>query len=105
MAQSPTVELFYFEGCPNYQTARELVEEVAAATGAEFDLRLVEVRSPEEAERLRFLGSPTVRVNGHDVEPHADERTAFVLACRVYRNGARPSGQPAEEWIREALST
>jgi predicted RNA-binding protein with PIN domain len=98
-----SVELLYFEGCPNHEVARELVERVAAEAGVEIDLRLTVVTSPEDAEQLRFLGSPSVRVNGHDVEPGADESDAFVLACRVYRADSRLRGIPSEEWVRAAL--
>ncbi len=51
-----------------------------------------EVASVDEAEQLRFLGSPTVRVNGHDVEPGADSRTDFTLACRIYRTASGHGG-------------
>ena len=44
----------------------------------------IEVDDAEDAVRLRFLGSP-VRMNGHDIEPGAAERTDFVFACRIYR--------------------
>ena len=104
MAVPPKIELLHFDGCPNYSATRELVERVAAELGVEVEMRLVDVRSVEEAERLRFLGSPTVRVNDRDVEPEADAREAFVLACRVYPTDGGVSGQPAEEWIRAALS-
>lgn len=98
-----TAELLYFEGCPNHRAARELVERVAAERGLELDLRLVEVGSAEEARRLRFLGSPSVRVNGRDVEPGAAARESFVLACRVYRTESGFSGLPSEGWVRAAL--
>jgi hypothetical protein len=100
---APAVELLYFKDCPNVEAARALVQRVAAAEGITPDLRLVEVK-PEDAERLRFLGSPSVRVNGHDVEPGADLREAFVFACRVYRTPTGFSGQPAREWLRAALA-
>lgn len=103
MTHPPNVELLYFDGCPNYREARAEIERIAADESTGLDLRLVEVTSPEQAEALRFLGSPTVRVDGHDVEPGADERDAFVLACRVYRTDAGVRGQPAEAWIRAAL--
>ena len=48
----------------------------------------------EAAERLRFLGSPTVRVHGRDIEPGADKRTDFALSCRVYRTDAGLAGEP-----------
>jgi hypothetical protein len=103
VAASPIVELLYFEGCPNHHAARQLVERIAIEEGAVADVRLVEVSSPEEAEALRFLGSPTVRVNGRDVEPGADERDAFMLACRVYQTESGLGGQLSEEWIRTAF--
>ena len=103
MAASPIVELLYFEGCPNHHAARQLVERIAIEEGAVADVRLVEVSSPEEAEALRFLGSPTVRVNGRDVEPGADERDDFMLACRVYQTESGLGGQLSEEWIRTAF--
>jgi hypothetical protein len=99
---APTVELLYFKGCPNVEAARALVQRVAADVGITPDLRLVGV-TPNDAERLRFLGSPSVRVNGRDVEPGADERTTFVFACRVYETPLGLSGQPAREWVRAAL--
>lgn len=97
------VELLYFKGCPNVEAVRTLVQRVADDEAITPDLRLVEV-APEDAERLRFLGSPSVRVNGRDVEPGADEREAFVFACRVYRTPTGFSGQPAREWVRAALT-
>jgi hypothetical protein len=82
---------------------RALVHRVAADEGITPDVRLVEV-TPEDAERLRFLGSPSVRVNGRDVEPGADLRETFVLACRVYRTPTGFSRQPPREWVRAALT-
>ena len=81
-----------------------MVERVASADGVEPEVRLTEVRSELEAERMRFLGSPTVRENGRDVEPGADERDAFVFGCRVYRTPEGLVGQPAAEWVRAALA-
>lgn len=99
-----TVEILFFAGCPNYEQTRELVECGCAAAGVDPELRLIEVTSREDAERLRFLGSPSVHVNGRDVEPGADERETFTLACRIYRTESGVSGQPPAEWIRAALA-
>jgi hypothetical protein len=101
--RTATVELLYFEGCPNHDAARDLVERIAAEETVTLDLRLIEVISPEDAEERRFLGSPSVRIDGHDVEPGADERGIFVFACRVYQSEEGLSGLPAEPWIRTAL--
>jgi hypothetical protein len=99
----PLVEILYFDGCPNHEAARALVERVAAELQVEPELTLVRVPDPEAAVEHRFLGSPTVRVDGGDVEPGADERDDYVLSCRVYRVARGLSGQPDPDWIREAL--
>ncbi len=101
--RAPLVEILYFDGCPNHQAALALVEKVAAQLGLDAEVRLVRIADAEAAERLRFLGSPTIRVGGRDVEPGAAERTDFVLSCRVYRTEGGFAGQPDERWIREAL--
>ena len=75
----PRVEILYFDGCPNHEPARDLVEQVAAELGLQAQIELVEVPDADTATRLRFLGSPSVRVDGRDVEPGADERVKAML--------------------------
>ena len=84
------VEILCFDGCPNVQPTIDRVRSVAARLGVEIELRSVRVESPDHALRERFLGSPTVRVNGIDVEPSARDRSDFGLSCRVYGGGAIP---------------
>jgi hypothetical protein len=101
--QRPLVEILYFDGCPNHQAACALVERVSAELGVELELRLVNVADEEAARRLRFLGSPTIRVAGADVDPRAAERDDYVLSCRVYRTESGFAGQPDERWVCDAL--
>ena len=99
----PRVEILYFDGCPNHEAARELVEHVAAEVPVEPEIELVKVPDADAATTLHFLGSPTVRVDGRDVEPGADERRDFAFSCRVYRGEHGLGGQPDAAWIRSAL--
>lgn len=99
----PRVELLYFDGCPNYEQTRELVERVAGELELAPSIELVNVTDPDAAITHRFLGSPTVRIDGRDVEPGAQERRDFVLACRVYQTDTGTAGRPDEAWIRAAL--
>jgi hypothetical protein len=101
--RAPLVEILSFDGCPNHEGALALVDNVAAELGIEADIRLINVPDPDSASRLRFLGSPTVRVEGRDVEPGAEERTDFALSCRVFRTEEGVAGQPDMRWVREAL--
>jgi hypothetical protein len=100
----PRVELLYFASCPNYEGVRELIERTAAELGVETQIDLVEVSDAEAAVELRFLGSPTVRVDGRDVEPGAEARNDFSFSCRLYRTDRGVVEAPGRVWIRTALA-
>lgn len=102
--KKPRIEILYFDGCPNHEATRVLVERVVAELELDAKPALVNVSDAEAAKTMRFLGSPSVRVDGRDVEPGAEERTEYVLACRVYQGEHGFAGQPDERWVREALA-
>lgn len=99
----PRVELFWWEGCPSWPQAVELVREEMAAAGLDpASLELREVRSDGEAAREGFVGSPTIRVDGRDIQDPGDEPAG--LTCRVYRlRDGRISALPDRADVREAL--
>jgi hypothetical protein len=100
----PLVEVLTFEGCPHAEPALELVRRVIAESGSGATVCRVDVPDSEAAAAQRFLGSPTIRVNGRDIEPDVAERAEYVLSCRIYRTNAGITGEPDERWLREALS-
>jgi len=93
------VELLYFQGCAHHGATVERVREVLAREGVRAEVREIWVRDAEDAARLRFLGSPTVRIDGIDVEPGANEREHGGVACRWYGD----SGIPSQELLRAAI--
>jgi hypothetical protein len=95
------VELLYFDGCPSHERLLPSLRDLAAEHGAELEQR--HIRTLEQAEAARFLGSPSVRVNGMDVEPGASNRTDFGVKCRLYRSSDGQSGFPPRGWIERAL--
>jgi hypothetical protein len=97
------VEVLTFEGCPHAGPALELAERVVAETGIGATVRRVDVADAAAAAAQRFLGSPTIRVNGRDIEPGVGERDEYVLSCRVYRTEHGLQGEPDERWLRDAL--
>lgn len=76
---------------------------VSSELGIQPEVRLVNVPDAETAERTRFLGSPTIRVEGRDVDPHTDERDDYALSCRVFQTDAGLVGRPDAQWVRDAL--
>lgn len=96
------VILRYFDGCPNWQTAYERLRAVLRDEGmAEVEPMLERVETPEDAERLRFAGSPTILIDG--VDPFEIAGAAFGLTCRVYRTSEGLAGSPTGEQLRAAL--
>ncbi len=98
------IDLLWFDGCPNHTQARALLEEVLAARGIAAEIHATEVRDPEAAEAVRFPGSPTIRVNGVDVEPGFEDPGEYALRCRVYTTPLSMSGVPPREWLERAIA-
>ena len=97
------VEVLYFDGCPTHEAATWALREVLAELGAEAEVELVAVNTHEEAKRLQFPGSPTIRVEGRDLFP-VPERSAWALSCRTYATPEGLKGYPTREMVQEALA-
>jgi peroxiredoxin len=97
------VELLWWDGCPSHGGALDLLRATLAELGrGEVTVATRQVASPEEARRLRFPGSPTIRVDGRDLFP-AGEREDWRLGCRVYATPEGLRGSPTAEMLRAAL--
>lgn len=98
------VELFFWAGCPSHPEALALLRDVIEERGVSASVEPHEVFTQEEAVELAFPGSPTIRVDGVDVDP-LGARAAPSLTCRVYRlPDGRPSPVPSREQLEEALT-
>ena len=93
------IEILFVPGCPNYEPAVERVKRVLTAEALKAEVRGIPVSTAEEARACMFPGSPTIRINGDDVEP--DQMNAPGLTCRLYADG---TGVPSEEALRIALA-
>ena len=99
----PIIEVLYVQDCPHYPGTLALVERVRAELDVDTELRTSLIVDQAAAERARFPGSPTVRVDGRDVEPGSEPATEYIVGCRLYRLEYRLAGQPEQRWVREAL--
>ena len=95
------IELFYFDGCPAWQEALENMKTALKAEGLEAGIHPVLVSDDAESARMKFLGSPSFRVNGMDLWP--EERKRFILSCRVYPTSQGLRGAPTVEMLRQKL--
>ena len=97
------IEVLYFDGCPNYKPALERVRQVLAEEGLSAEVVEVNVSEPSMAQKVGFLGSPSIRVNGLDVEPEVRGARAFGFMCRTYAVNGRSEGLPSREVLRQAM--
>jgi hypothetical protein len=98
------IEFLYWEECPSHAEALALLREVMEERGVMDPIDLREVLTHDEAVELGFSGSPTIRVDGHDVDP-AGADWPPGLSCRVYRlPDGRPSPVPSRQQLEEAFA-
>ena len=97
------VEVLYFDGCPHHQPAVEMVREILREQRISAKVAEIHVADQETARAAGFLGSPTIRVDGLDVEPEARASRDFGIMCRTYLTEGRREGLPSRDLIRQAV--
>ena len=97
------IEILYFAGCPHHRPTADRVREVLREEGVPQEVAEVAVADQNAAITLAFLGSPSVRVNGIDIEPEARSSRNFGIMCRTYPNEGRREGLPPHTMIRLAI--
>lgn len=98
-----TVELLYLKGCPFRTAAWNLVRDVLNKERLCAAFIETPILNSEEATSHRFPGSPTLRVNGRDIEEAHGEQLPVGLACRTYWVEGSPQGVPPRQWLERAL--
>jgi hypothetical protein len=94
------IEILYLDGCPNVTATVERLNHILQANSISAPITVTRVDDRITAQSVGFLGSPTVRINGIDVEPLSRSKTDFGLMCRRYDG----SGVPSEAIIRRAIA-
>lgn len=94
------IEFLYFENCPGHIPTLSLLEQILLENDVTVSIDKIEVTSPELALQHRFLGSPSIRINGVDIEG-PEEASEYGFKCRIYQDSG--SGVPSEWVLRKAL--
>lgn len=97
------VSFLFYEDCPSHDLALERLREVLDEKGIDANVDVVKVESEEQAQELRFVGSPTILLNGQDIAP-PPPGSHYALTCRAYRlEDGRISPLPSSDTIRQAI--
>ncbi len=94
------IEVLHVPNCPNHAVALERLRQILSAEGFQKYVNEVLVNDAAMAQSLKFLGSPTIRINGQDVEPQSEQASSCGLMCRLYSDG---SGAPSQDSLRAAI--
>ena len=97
------IEVLYFDGCPNHERVVARLRELLNAAGVKDPIVELRIEDEDAAVRSRFLGSPSVRIDGRDIEPGADARADFGLKCRLFATPTGLRGVPADRWVQAAI--
>ena len=98
------IEFFYFESCPHWKEAFRRIEEVLVEEGGIHEVRRIQVETTSEAQKHRFFGSPTIRIDGRDLDPGAWDRMDYGFSCRLYPNAdGSIHPVPSKDFLREAI--
>src|SRR5260370_39722389 len=97
------IEVLYFDGCPNYKPSVERVRQLLREEDVSAEVLEVHVSDASVAQNIGFLGSPSGRVNGLDVEAEARTAHEYGMMCRMYVVNGRREGLPSREMLHRAI--
>ncbi len=95
------IQLLYFDECPSYQTAADVLREALSTAGRSDPIELIEIKTEADVQRWKFIGSPTIRFNGLD--PFDQGTSNFGMECRVFNTPDGLIGWPTKQMLIDAL--
>lgn len=97
------IGILFIEGCPGVLTTAEYIKEVIVEEDIDAEISLILIETAEDAQQLHFTGSPTVRINGADIETNIADIKDYGLRSRLYNIDGRESGYPSKDMIKDAI--
>ncbi len=96
------IRLLYFEGCPNVDATFALLKDCLDRENVAEPILLMKILNAVEAARYGFLGSPSIQINGEDIETSRCGGKPF-FGCRIYDPSSATPGEPSRELILGAI--
>lgn len=97
------IQVLYFAGCPNHEPTLVLVRRAIQILGVDAMIDELEVTDLDDPAALKFVGSPTVLIDGQDIDPVPQDRGGYGFGCRTYNGNGVPSEAMIESALRVAL--
>lgn len=98
------IKLLYFSGCPSYKEGEKNLKQALKELGLGEDFEMINIETDEMAKEYNFIGSPTIRINGGDIDPRAREaKVTGYKGCRIYQTPEGIKGAPTVEMIKKVI--
>lgn len=98
------IQLLYFPECPSYKEAALRVRKVLDDENIFADIELISINSEADVMKWYFFGSPTILIDGVDIDSETIKNQTPALTCRIYQwEDGRHSPLPSEQMIRSAV--
>ena len=97
------IGIFFIEGCPGVLPTAKHIKEVIAEESIDAEISLILIETPEDARQLHFTGSPTVRINGVDIETNIKDIKDYALKSRLYTIDGKNLDYPSKDMIKDAI--
>lgn len=98
------IEFLWFDDCPNHRDARKLLSEVMSELGVSDPISDINATDPTIADQTKFPGSPTIRIDGEDIEPGYVDPGDYTPRCRLYLTRSGLKGLPERQWVEDAIN-
>lgn len=96
------IELLYYPECPSHERALELIQQALRDEGQQAEINIIRIETQEQADAYHFIGSPTIRINGRELQPQPN--LPYRLTCRTFvHEDGRLSPVPSLTMLREAI--
>ena len=96
------IELLYYPECPSHERVLELLRDALALEGIDAPIEVIRIDTQQQAEQYQFVGSPTIRIDGREVQPQP--HLPYRLTCRAFQHeDGRLSPLPSLQTLRAAL--
>jgi Domain of unknown function (DUF2703) len=98
------IEFLFWEECPSHGPTWERLQAILKEKGLKVQVIRIEIRTDEDVKQWNFCGSPTIQINGEDIDPKGAQTQRIGLNCRVYHTpDGRVTPVPSEKMIRTAI--
>jgi hypothetical protein len=94
------IEVLYLDDCPNHRPTIEQIKRLVEQKKLRAEISEVKVETTSGG--TAFHGSPTVLIDGVDIEPPGSARDIGVT-CRLYNDDGRASGVPPPGVLEDAI--